>query len=96
MLLIGVGYDRLSARHYADTMLAKKTVEIEASVLENGQAVWKRFSDTDFDSDRFPVVGAALETQTDLVEIGLVGQAECRLFPMREATAFALFHPEFL
>ena len=96
VLLIGVGYDRCSALHYAETMLAKKTVKMGASVLENGKAIWKWFYDVDFDSDRFPAIGSAFEAQTDFVKIGQIGQAECRFFPMREATAFALRHPEFL
>lgn len=96
MLLIGVGYDRCSALHYAETVLAKETVKMGASVFENGKASWNWFSDMDFDSDRFPAVGAAFEAQTAFVKIGLIGQAECRLFPMREVIEFALRHPEFL
>lgn len=95
-LLIGVGYNRLSALHYAETMLAKETVKMGASILENGKAIWKWFYDTDFDSDRFPAVGAAFEKETDSVTIGFLGQAECRLFPMREIIQFALHHPELL
>lgn len=96
VLLIGVGYDRCSALHYAETMLAKETVKMGASVLENGKTTWKWFDDTDFDSDRFPAIGSAFETQTELVKNGLIGQAECRLFPMQEAIEFAIHHPEFL
>lgn len=96
VLLIGIGYDRCSALHYAETVLAKETVKMGASVLENGKAIWKWFYDTDFDSDRFPAVGAAFEAQTTFVKVGQIGQAECRLFPMREVIEFALRHPEFL
>jgi len=94
VLLIGVGYDRCSALHYAETKLAKGTVKMGASIRENGQTVWKWFQDADFDSDRFPAIGAALEAQTESVKTGCIGQAESRLFPMREAVEFALRHPE--
>ena len=92
VLLLGVGYNRCSCLHYAETMLAKEKVRLGASVLENGKAVWKYFYDTDFDEDRFPAIGHAWEAEGAPVSIGLIGQAECRLFPMREAVKYAYQH----
>ncbi len=96
VLLLGVGYNRCSALHYAETKLSKQSVKMGASVSENGVALWKWFYDTDFDADRFPSIGVAFEAQTGSVKIGFVGQAECRLFSMRQAIDFALHCPELL
>ncbi len=90
VLLLGVGYDRNTSFHLAEYRSpGAEPAMLGAPIIENGQRVWKRFRDIEIDADVFPALGAEME-RTDLVTIGSVGLAECRLFPQRLAVDFAV------
>lgn len=87
ILLIGVGYDRATGMHLGESLSQIRPIQIQGSrILVRGEAQWVKFLTQDFDSDDFVAVGAKLE-QMKLVEMGILGQATCRLFPLVEATA---------
>lgn len=90
VLLLGVGYDRNTSFHLAEYRSpgAEPTL-LGAPIIEDGLRVWKKFRDIEIDADVFPELGAEME-QTNLVKIGRVGLAECRLFPQRPAIDFAV------
>jgi aminoglycoside 3-N-acetyltransferase len=89
VLLLGVGYDNNTSFHLAEYRApgAQEIVQ-GAPMLENRQRVWKRYTDIEIDSDRFPEIGAPFE-QTGQVRVAQVGSAEARLFPQRPAVDFA-------
>ncbi len=90
VLLLGVGYNRNTSFHLAEYRSPGNTeVMLGAPVMENEQRVWKHFRDIDIDADIFPTIGEEFE-QTRLVTLGIVGSAECRLFPQRPAVDFAV------
>jgi aminoglycoside 3-N-acetyltransferase len=92
VLLLGVGYERATAFHLAQSRLPRAGqtwIETGAPVLEGGRRVWRRYRDLDWDSDGFEALGAAFE-ETGAVRRGRIGAAPARLFPVREAVDFAV------
>ena len=59
-----------------------------APIVEDGERVWKVFSDLDYDDDSFPPVKAAFEASGG-VKVGQVGSAVSRLMPVRGLVDFA-------
>jgi aminoglycoside 3-N-acetyltransferase len=90
VLLLGVGYDRNTSFHLAEYRSpGAEPALLGAPILEDGQRVWKKFHDIEINADVFPAIGAEME-QADLVKIGTVGLAKCRLFPQRPSIDFAV------
>lgn len=90
VLLLGVGYDRNTSFHLAEYRSpGREQTMLGAPIIENGQRVWKKFRDIEINADVFPEIGTELE-QTNLVQIGKVGLADCRLFPQRPGVDFAM------
>jgi aminoglycoside 3-N-acetyltransferase len=90
VLLLGVGYDRNTSFHLAEYRSpGAEPVLLGAPIIEDGQRVWKKFRDIQINADVFPTIGAEME-QANLVKIGTVGLAQCRLFPQRSAVDFAV------
>jgi aminoglycoside 3-N-acetyltransferase len=58
-------------------------------MLHDDVAKWTWFDDFEYDSDDFSALGAAFEQQYP-IQIGLVGNAHCRLFSIKPAVDFAL------
>jgi len=89
VLLLGVGYHVCTGFHLAETRLPSMPVKkMGAAIRENGKRVWRWFEDFAYDSDDFGRIGREMEDRV-LVQKGLVGQATCRLFDMKEAVDFA-------
>lgn len=90
VLLLGVGYDVSTCFHLAETMLERMPKrKMGAAIRENGWRVWKWFEDYAYDSDDFDQIGEQMQPSID-VQRGIAGQAECRLFDMRQAVDYAL------
>jgi len=89
VLFIGTGYATNTCFHLAEYRVPGG-VEIEegAAVNEAGKRVWKTYRDIDHETEWFEAIGIAFEQQQN-VRMGRVGQAECRLFSLREAVDFA-------
>jgi len=89
VLLLGVGYDSSTSFHLAEALFDRMpTRKMGAAIYENGQRVWKWFEDFEYDSEDFSILGEQFEKQAH-VQVGKVGNAECRLFNIREAVDFA-------
>lgn len=89
-LLLGVGYDCCTSFHLAETMNDKMPMKQTGSaIFENGGRVWKWFEDFDYDSDRdFEKIGEEFD-KTGRVTNGIVGNATCKLFDLKEGVLFA-------
>lgn len=89
VLLLGVGYISCTCMHLAETMLENMpTGPRGTAILENGNRVWKSFTDYVYDSEDFPEIGEQFEQVREVV-LGKVGLAECRLFDLKEAVDYA-------
>lgn len=92
VLLIGVGYDRNSSLHLAETR-AKYRRQITRSVpvgRKDGSVDWIEIKDVDDDLGRlFPELGASFD-ETGHVRFGMLGGADCRLMSQRALADFAV------
>ena len=91
MLLLGVGFNRCTALHFAESLVDERRVKtLRFPVLDNGRRVWKKVLNVADDNDtHFPVIGQKYMT-TEGVRQGKIGDAESMLFPMRGLVDFAV------
>lgn len=90
VLLLGVDYDRCTVMHLAEYRAGVRKPEIQgAAVLENGKRVWKQYHDRELDSESFIGAGRLLEERR-LVTEGRVGDANAKLFAVRDAVDVAM------
>ena len=92
VLLIGVGHNRNSTLHLAETRARhRRSVTRQVPVARNGGgADWVEIDDVADDNGRlFPALGTAFEA-TGRVRIGPLGQAESRLMSQRALIEFAV------
>ncbi len=90
VLLLGVGYNRNTSFHLAEYRIPHTAqTTLGASIMEQGERVWRQYRDIEINSDIFADIGDAFEQDTRLVKLGRVGSAEARLFPQRLAVDFA-------
>jgi aminoglycoside 3-N-acetyltransferase len=89
LLLVGVGWNRCSSLHTAETLATHKRTKIRRFKTGAGDAPWKETPDVADDMNRlFPAVGAAFEA-TGQVRLGSLGRADCRLCDYAALVAFA-------
>jgi aminoglycoside 3-N-acetyltransferase len=90
VLLVGVGHDRNSSLHLAETRAAHRRTELRRMpVARQGEVLWEDHPDVAGDwGVLFPRVGAAFEA-TGAVTIGRIGDAEARLMSQRALVDFA-------
>ncbi len=90
ILLLGVGHDRNSSLHLAETRAMHGRRKLRRMPIERaGRVAWEEFPETDDDRGRlFPLIGADFD-QTGAVQIGFVGSAESRLMRQRDLVDFA-------
>jgi aminoglycoside 3-N-acetyltransferase len=89
-LLLGVGFDRCSALHFAESLVpARRTTAYRVPVERAGARAWVETRQMASDRGRlFPEIGARFEA-TGAVARGRIGGAEARLFPTRALVDFA-------
>jgi aminoglycoside 3-N-acetyltransferase len=90
ILLIGVGFNRCTALHFAESLVPNRRVmDVRFPLLVNGKRVWFEVQNVADDNDtHFPVIGQKyLSTQG--VRIGQIGEAKSMLFPIRSLVDFA-------
>jgi aminoglycoside 3-N-acetyltransferase len=63
-------------------------VQQGSRVLVDGRSEWVVYSQTDYDADDFPAVGAAFEA-TNAVVVGRFGSAIAKVMRMRHLVDFA-------
>jgi len=61
-----------------------------APVVIDGERRWQEIRDLDINSDDFDRIGQDLERDTDVVSLGLVGQAESRLVRQQPLVDYAV------
>ena len=89
ILLLGVGFDQCTAFHLAEHRSEKfKMMNNGAAIFENGQRVWREFSDPDYKSDDFETCGDAL-IASGSVQTNKVGAARTYVVSLPQAVDFA-------
>lgn len=89
ILLIGVGWNRCSALHAAESLAGHRRLKLRRFKSGPGDAPWVTAPDVADDLDRlFPLVGAAWEAAGG-VTFGKIGLAEARLTGYAELLEFA-------
>ncbi|MFD8780787.1 aminoglycoside N(3)-acetyltransferase [Kitasatospora sp. NPDC059599] len=91
VLLIGVGHNRNTALHYAETFAPNRRLKLRRFPMAiQGERVWIEAPDVGDDNDtHFPVVGREFEETAGIREVS-VGAAPCRLVPLRGLIPFAV------
>lgn len=93
VLLLGVGYNRNTSLHLAESRAAHGRRGITRfPVLRDGERLWQSYAETATDSELFTETGAAFEASLEVkghVRLGKVGSSDARLMAMRELVDFA-------
>jgi aminoglycoside 3-N-acetyltransferase len=91
ILLVGVGHNRNTFLHYAETLTPRPRLKVRRFPLYVGEErVWVETLDVGDDNDtHFPTVGREFEEQAGVQEV-IVGDAPCRLIPVRPLIALAV------
>ena len=89
-LLLGVGFDRCSSLHYAESLVPNRRTTISRfPIVQNGERVWVEKLDMAYDNGvHFPVVGNQF-AEARSVCAGRVGSADSSLFSTRDLVDFA-------
>jgi aminoglycoside 3-N-acetyltransferase len=89
-LLLGVGFDRCTSLHYAESLVpARRTSISRFPIMRNGVRVWVEMPDMASDNGRhFPVVGEKF-MRNGSIRAGRIGNADSMLFSTRELVDFA-------
>lgn len=88
---MGVGHDRNTFLHYAETLTPRPRRKVRRfPMLVDGERVWIETPDIGNDNGTyFPLVGREFEEAAGIRPV-LVGNAECRLIPVRPLVEFAV------
>lgn len=91
ILLIGVGHNRNTFLHYAETLTPHPRLKVRRFPrMVDGERVWIETFDVGNDNDTyFPRVGEEFE-QIAAIDPVRVGDAPCRLLPIRPLVEFAV------
>ncbi len=91
VLLLGVGFNRCTALHYAETLVAKRRLtRVRFPALDDGRRVRVEVPNVADDNDtHFPAIGEAY-LAAESARRGRVGEAPATLFPMRDLVTFAV------
>ncbi len=89
-LLLGVGFNRCSSLHYAESLVpARRTTISRFPIMQNGERVWVERPDMAFDNDvHFSIVGDKFASN-GTIHVGRTGDAEAMLFSTRDLVDFA-------
>ncbi|OAQ98950.1 hypothetical protein LLEC1_00581 [Akanthomyces lecanii] len=89
VLLLGVGWDRCTAFHLAESRLASPRKANSFAAMVDGNRQWVTVEDMEADSSDFEALGTAFEAQTGAVIRLMIGTADSRVFSMSSAIEFA-------
>jgi aminoglycoside 3-N-acetyltransferase len=89
-LLLGVGFDRCTSLHYAESLVpSRRTAISRFPMMRNGERVWMEVPDMASDNGvHFPIVGARFANNCAVRTAG-VGDADAMLFSTRKLVDFA-------
>lgn len=89
-LLLGVGWDKCTAFHFAEYLLSNPPTRRNACVVNGPEGRrWVRYEDVDLDDRDFLALGRDYERSTPVCA-GSVGAATARLAPIVDAVAYAV------
>lgn len=89
VLLLGVGYESCTSFHMAEALMEDMPIiKLGTAIFEQGKRIWKWFEDYAYDADDFCSLGKEFD-QSPAVNRGKVGNADCRLFSMKDGVEFA-------
>lgn len=91
ILLLGVGFNRCTALHFAESLVAKRrTTRVRFPSIESGRRVWVEVPNVADDNDtHFPILGERY-LSAGRRATGTVGDARSTLFPMRDLVELAV------
>lgn len=90
VLLIGVDYGSNSSMHLGEHLSGQlDEVKTASPILENGERVWKTYTELDYDEDKFNDIGKQFEKHNAVSE-GNIGQAESKLMSQRDVVNFTV------
>jgi aminoglycoside 3-N-acetyltransferase len=91
ILMIGVGYRSCTAFHLAEYRYRPKLATQTYACVVNidGKRRWIAYPDVVLDDGEFENIGQGLEREL-AIDLGYVGNAECRLIPLSNAIDFAV------
>ncbi|MFF4314581.1 aminoglycoside N(3)-acetyltransferase [Streptomyces sp. NPDC001507] len=92
ILLLGVGYSVCTALHLAEYRVPGRGTRLYGCAVADGPEGrrWHRYRDVDFDASDFPALGRSYASLPERpVARGRVGAADCLLFDLAPAVAYA-------
>lgn len=91
ILLLGVGFNRCTALHFAESLVTKRRVAtVRFPSLEDGRRVWNEVPNVADDNDtHFPVIGQRF-LSAGRARRGMIGEAPSTLFRMRDLVELAV------
>ena len=95
VLLLGVGFNRCTALHYAETLTKnRRTTTVRLPYEVEGGRLWREIRNVADDNDlHFPIIGDSF-VSTGEVRSANVGEAPTTLFPVRALVDFAVEYLE--
>ncbi|MDD6467984.1 MAG: AAC(3) family N-acetyltransferase, partial [Erysipelotrichaceae bacterium] len=88
VLLLGVGYDHCTGMHLGEYQSQVRPIVLQGGKIETDSiSQWVKYLDIDLNSDEFIMPGRMME-EKGLVKRKKIGQADCRLFSLRQAVDF--------
>lgn len=92
VLLLGVNYDNCTGMHLAEYESGVRPIILQGGRIEtDAGSQWVKYLDIDCDSAEFLVPGKMMEEKR-LVKIRKIGEAQCKLFPLKTAFDFTLIY----
>lgn len=90
VLMLGVGYSTCTALHLAEYRYLSSPPRrtYRAVIRYRGAPQWRSYRDVVLDDSDFEVIGEVIDKEVDMRR-GYVGNAECRLMPMRSVVDIA-------
>lgn len=91
ILLIGVGFNRCTALHFAESLVeTRRVTTVRFPTLDDGRRVWNEVPNVADDNDtHFPVIGEKYVAARK-ARHGHIGEAPSTLVPMRDLVDFAV------
>jgi aminoglycoside 3-N-acetyltransferase len=92
VVMIGVSYESCTALHLSEYLAPGLTVSPQgAAIIHKGERIWVTFDMADVDSAIFPELGKAFEEMNPGIALdGTLGQAPCKVVPMKPLVDFGI------
>lgn len=88
ILMLGVGFERCTALHLAESRVFPKSEQDAGPIVADGVRRWAGYAVPSFNADCFPRIGESL-IAIGIAKTGRVGSANCFLLPIAASVDFA-------